>query len=237
MARMALAADLEWLERWLLAGRRARRAVDDVLDGWGGLSGLHVARSVARAQQALPSDGPNLLLGASSVVRDLDLVMDHGVDQPLVHASRGLSGIDGSLSTAAGIALARATPVRALVGDLTFLHDTNGLLVGPTEERPPVQVVLSNDAGGSIFSLLEHGEQRFAGVHERFFATPQDVDVAALCRAHHVPHRLVSTEAELDAELAGWDGSSQVVECAVDRSRARELSRTVAEAARRAAAG
>ena len=201
MAGMASAADLEWLERWLLAGRRARAAVDAVLDGWDGLTGLHVARAVARAQQALPPDGPNLFVGASTVVRDLDLVMDHAVDQPLVHASRGLSGIDGSLSTAAGIALARATPVRALVGDLAFLHDTNGLLVGPTEERAPVQAVVVNDGGGSIFSLLEHGEERFAEVHERFFATPQDVDLAALCRAHGVPHRQVGTEADLVAEL------------------------------------
>ncbi len=171
------------------------------------------------------------------MVRDLDLVMDHTLEQPLVHASRGLSGIDGSLSTAAGIALGRSTPVRALVGDLAFLHDTNGLLVGPTEERPPVQVVVANDGGGSIFGLLEHGEDRFAGVHERYFATPQDVDLAALCRAHHVPHRLVSTEAELDEVLRDWDGSNQVLEVAVDRSRARALARAVAEAARAAAIG
>lgn len=235
MAANPMAEDLVWLDRWLLAGRRARAAVDAVLDGWQGLSGLHVARSVARAQQGYGIDGPPLLVGASSLVRDLDLVLDHAVVQPPVHASRGLSGIDGTLSTAAGLALARATPVRTLLGDLAFLHDSNGLLVGPTEERPPVQVVLGNDGGGSIFSLLEHGEERFSAVHERFFATPQDVDVAALCRAHHVPHRLVTTEAELDDELAGWDGSSQVVECVVDRRRSRALARAVTDAAREAA--
>jgi len=237
MARMASATDLEWLERWLLAGRRARRAVDVVLDGWDRLSGLHVARAVARVHGATPSDGPNLFVGASSIVRDLDLVLDHTVDQPPVHASRGLSGIDGSLSTAAGISLGRATPVRALVGDLTFLHDTNGLLVGPTEERPPVQVVVANDGGGSIFGLLEHGEARFAEVHERFFATPQDVDVEALCRAHGVPHRLVATEDELVDVLHGWDGGSEVVEVRVDRGLSRELSRGVADAASAAALG
>ncbi|WP_380166507.1 2-succinyl-5-enolpyruvyl-6-hydroxy-3-cyclohexene-1-carboxylic-acid synthase [Jannaschia sp. R86511] len=237
MARMALAADLEWLERWLLAGRRARQAVDVVLDSWGGLSGLHVARAVARAQQDLPVDGPNLFVAASSVVRDLDLVMDHARPQPLVHASRGLSGIDGSLSTAAGIALSRSTPVRALVGDLAFLHDGNGLLVGPGEERPPVQVVVANDGGGGIFGLLEHGEARFADVHERFFATPQDVDLAALCRAHHVPHVLVTGEAELDQALHDWDGSPQVVEVTTDRSRSRALAEAVTQAARAAAFG
>jgi 2-succinyl-5-enolpyruvyl-6-hydroxy-3-cyclohexene-1-carboxylate synthase len=235
MARSPLAADLEWLERWLLAGRRARQAVDVVLDTWGGLSGLHVARAVAREQATYPPDGPNLFVAASTVVRDLDLVTDMTADQPPVFASRGLSGIDGSLATAGGLALGRATPVRALVGDLAFLHDGNGLLVGPTEERPPVQAVVANDGGGSIFSLLEHGEDRFAEVHERFFASPQDVDLAALCRAHGVPHRLVRTEAELETALASWDGSSEVVEAVVDRSRARALSRQVTEAARAAA--
>ena len=235
MAANPMAADLEWLDRWILAGRRARQAVDVVLDGWGAVSGLHVARAVARAQQALPVDGPPLLVGASSLVRDLDLVLDHAVPQPLVLASRGLAGIDGTLSTASGLALGRATPVRALVGDLTFLHDSNGLLVGPTEERPPVQVVVADDGGGSIFGLLEHGEERFADVHERFFATPHDVDLAALCAAHGVAHRLVRTEGGLADALAGWDGGSEVVQVLVDRTRARALSAAVTEAARAAA--
>ena len=235
MAANPMAADLEWLDRWLLAGRRARQAVEDVLDGWDGMSGLHVARAVARAQQGLPVDGPPLLVGASSLVRDLDLVLDHTLEQPPVHASRGLAGIDGTLSTAAGLALARSTPVRALVGDLTFLHDTNGLLVGPTEERPPVQVVVADDGGGSIFGLLEHGEDRFAGVHERFFATPHDVDLAALCAAHGVAHRVVVDEASLAQALDGWDGGSEVVQVLVDRGRARALSAAVSVAARSAA--
>ncbi len=235
MAANPTAEDLAWFDRWLLAGRRARGAVDDVLDTWPTLSGLHVARAVARAQQALPADGPLLLVGASSPVRDLDLVLDHGVEQPAVHASRGLAGIDGTVSTAAGLALGRATPVRALMGDLTFLHDTNGLLVGPTEERPPVQVVVVDDGGGSIFGLLEHGEDRFASVHERFFATPQDVDLAALCAAHGVAHRLVTDEAGLAEVLQRWDGGSEVVQVLVDRSRARALAAQVQRAARAAA--
>lgn len=235
MGRIASAADLEWLDRWLLAGRRARQAVDVVLDSWGGLSGLHVARAVAADHAGRPGDGPNLFVGASSIVRDLDLVLDHAAGGPLVHASRGLSGIDGSLSTAAGIALGRATPVRALVGDLTFLHDSNALLLGPAEERPPVQVVLVNDGGGAIFGLLEHGEERFADVHERYFATPHDVDVAALCRAHGMPHRRVADEVGLRDALARWDGSSGVVEVTVDRGRSRALARAVADAARAAA--
>jgi 2-succinyl-5-enolpyruvyl-6-hydroxy-3-cyclohexene-1-carboxylate synthase len=225
-----------WLARWQRAGVAARRAIDDVLDGAPLLAGLHVARAVARVHPRDDFDGPRLFVGASSIVRDLDLVLDHSRPQPPVHASRGLAGIDGSLSTAGGIALGRGAPVRALVGDLTFLHDTNGLLVGPTEERPPVQVVVANDDGGSIFGLLEHGEDRFAGVHERYFATPHGVDLASLCRAHGVPHRLVTTEAELADALATWDGGAlEVVEARTDRRGARALQVEVAAAAREAA--
>ncbi|MFC5380818.1 2-succinyl-5-enolpyruvyl-6-hydroxy-3-cyclohexene-1-carboxylic-acid synthase [Aquipuribacter nitratireducens] len=228
--------DLPWRDRWRRAGAAALGAVHATLDRSSAFAGLHVARCVASARSAWAGDEPELFVGASSIVRDLDLVLDHGIRRPPVLASRGLAGIDGSLSTAGGIALGGGAPVRALVGDLTFLHDTNGLLVGHTEERPPVQVVVANDDGGSIFGLLEHGEERFAGVHERFFATPHGVDLASLCRAHGVPHRLVTTEAELADALGSWDGGAmEVVEARTDRSGSRALQAEVAAAAREAA--
>lgn len=68
-----------------------------------------------------------------------------------------VAGIDGSVSTAAGIALATHAPCYAFLGDLTFLHDTNGLLIGPTEQRPDLTAVVVNDDGGGIFGLLEQG--------------------------------------------------------------------------------
>ncbi len=143
-------------------------------------------------------------------------------------ANRGLSGIDGTLSSAAGVALGSGRPVRLLVGDLAFLHDVNGLLVGPTEQRPPLQAVVLNDDGGSIFGLLEHGQPRFADVHERYFATPHGVDLASLCSAHGVPHRRVQTPTELAAALADWDGEAEVVEVVVDRLAARVTAQQVA---------
>ncbi|WP_336922067.1 2-succinyl-5-enolpyruvyl-6-hydroxy-3-cyclohexene-1-carboxylic-acid synthase [Aquipuribacter sp. SD81] len=233
---VAVATAGGWREGWQRAGRAALGAVHAVLDRSPALAGPHVARTVAAARSAWSPAEPWLFVGASSIVRDLDLVLDHTVPAPRVHASRGLAGIDGSLSTAGGLALGGGAPVRALVGDLTFLHDTNGLLVGPTEARPPVQVVVANDDGGSIFGLLEHGEDRYAGVHERYFATPHGVDLAALCRAHGVPHRLVTTEAELGDALAAWDGGAmEVVEARTARRGARALQAEVARAAREAA--
>ena len=89
-------------------------------------------------------------------------------------ASRGLAGIDGCVSTAPGIALAApdGSATYALMGDLTFLHDQGGLLIGPHEPRPDLTVVVPNDDGGGIFTLLEPGEPERAATFERIFGTP-----------------------------------------------------------------
>ena len=82
-----------------------------------------------------------------------------------------------------------AAPVYALLGDLTFLHDANGLLIGPHEPQPDLTVVVVNDDGGGIFTLLEPGEPERAADFERVFGTPTGTDLAALCAAHGVPPR------------------------------------------------
>lgn len=103
-------------------------------------------------------------------------------------------GIDGTVSTAVGAALAYESEGRtvALLGDLTFLHDASGLLIGTGEPRPAdLTIVVANDDGGGIFELLEQGDPQYAGVFERVFGTPHGMDLAALCAAYRVPHRRV----------------------------------------------
>ncbi len=76
------------------------------------------------------------------------------------------------------------------------MHDSSGLLVGPTEPTPRnLTIVVSNDNGGGIFELLEQGDPRFSDVSSRIFGTPHDVDVAALCRAYHVDSGQVEADA------------------------------------------
>lgn len=131
-------------------------------------------------------DGDQLVLGASNPVRDAALV-PWGAKDVRVRSNRGVAGIDGTVSTAIGAALAhRGGRTVALIGDLTFVHDSSGLLIGPTEPRPEnLTIVVSNDNGGGIFELLEQGDPRFHDVSSRIFGTPHDVDIAALCRAYH----------------------------------------------------
>lgn len=214
----------EWAERWRRAGAAAAEAVTGVLAGTSVLTGPAVAAQVA----AVSGSEDVLVVGSSNPIRDLDLVAAWA-EPPLVLANRGLAGIDGTLSTAAGVALTVARPVRALVGDLTFLHEVGGLLVGPLERRPDLQVVVANDDGGSIFATLEHGDDAHRAVFERVFGTPHGADLAALCAGLGASHTLVTDLDGLGAALAGRRGGVEVVEVRVDRAGRRELMAALAE--------
>jgi 2-succinyl-5-enolpyruvyl-6-hydroxy-3-cyclohexene-1-carboxylate synthase len=140
-----------------------------------------------------------------------------------------VAGIDGTVSTAIGAALAHeringdTARTVALIGDLTFVHDSSGLLIGPTEPTPHrLTIVVSNDNGGGIFELLETGDPRFSDVSSRIFGTPHDVDVGALCRAYHVDARQVDTDG-LAAALDEPGTGLRVLEVKADRSSLRSL--------------
>ena len=176
----------EWSDTAARADARARQAVDRLLDQHltsAAPTGLHVARAVARGMRS----GGNLVVGASNAVRDLSLVGPLDPDVR-VFANRGASGIDGTVSTAIGVALSAPGRTVALLGDLTFLHDISGLLLGPRENHPSdLTIVVADDDGGGIFSLLEQGDPRLATDFERVFGTPHGADLGALCAGAGVP--------------------------------------------------
>jgi len=235
-----------WLDLWRTAGRAADEAVDAVLaelapaDGtgaWDGavasarrtragarVTGPVLARAVAQA--SAPQDV--LVVGSSNPVRDLDLVARWD-EPPLVVANRGLAGIDGTVSTAAGVALGLPRRrVRALLGDLTFLHDVGGLLRGPLEAPFDLQLVVANDDGGSIFATLEPGEPERADVFERVFGVPHGADLAALCAGYGVRHVRVGDVEGLAPALAAPGTGVSVVEVRVDRAGRRALGERIA---------
>lgn len=229
MRQGRVGAPAGWLDAWRTADAAAQDVLAGVLDtpedarrsrSGPRVSGWALARAVARA--SAPDDV--LVVGSSSPVRDLDLVARWDL-APLVLANRGLAGIDGTVATATGVALALPhRRVRAYLGDLTFLHDVGGLLRGPAEPPVDLQLVVANDDGGSVFTTLEPGEPERADVFERVFATPHGVDVAALCAAYGVRHtRVVDTDGLLPALAAPGTGTS-VVEVRVDRVHRRSLS-------------
>ncbi|RAV01078.1 2-succinyl-5-enolpyruvyl-6-hydroxy-3-cyclohexene-1-carboxylic-acid synthase [Mycolicibacter senuensis] len=215
--------DAAWLRRCAELNAGANAAVRDQLAAHPLTTGLHVAAAVVDALRP----GDQLVLGASNPVRDAALV-GFAADGVAVRSNRGVAGIDGTVSTAIGAALAferGSDPGRtiALIGDLTFVHDSSGLLIGPTEPTPrQLTIVVSNDNGGGIFELLEQGDPRFADVSSRIFGTPHDVDVGALCRAYHVESRQIEV-GELAAALAEPAGGMRVLEVKADRSSLRAL--------------
>jgi 2-succinyl-5-enolpyruvyl-6-hydroxy-3-cyclohexene-1-carboxylate synthase len=216
------ADDPAWLAAWQEADTSVGRQLDRLVDE-AGFTAYHVAGAVGHA---LPAGGL-LVVGASNPIRDLDLMApsyEIGSRRKVI-ANRGLSGIDGTISTAIGAALGRRHQVRnlALMGDVTFLHDANGLVIGPDEPRPDLTLAVANDDGGSIFATLEQGAEEYAHAYERLFGTPHHVDLAALCQATRTPHWRVDSRAELDHALASPNGGIEVIEAVVDRTRRREL--------------
>ncbi|MEO6789758.1 MAG: 2-succinyl-5-enolpyruvyl-6-hydroxy-3-cyclohexene-1-carboxylic-acid synthase [Ornithinibacter sp.] len=199
-----------WAEAWQAAGARVAEAV--AAQGLPESGGLAVAAAVA---SALPEDAV-LVVGSSNTVRDLDLGVAGAVAGHVV-ANRGLAGIDGLVSTAVGVALTSPSPAYALLGDLTFLHDSGGLLIGPGEPRPDLSIIVANDDGGGIFTTLEPGEPERSDTFERIFGTPTGTDLGALCLAHGVGHTRADSLDALSALVAQAPEGLRVIEISVDR--------------------
>ncbi len=219
---VASSVDREWAAQWRAAGATLAQVAGTVIDeSWP--SGFTIARAVVHAVPA----GSGLFVGSSSAARYLDLGRNSSlVSRDVVSvANRGLAGIDGSISTAVGFALSRADhPAYALMGDLTFVNDANGLLIGPGEPRPDLTIVVLGDDGGGIFGTLEPGAGDRAGLdpaYERVFGTPTGVSIAGLCAAYGVPHELVADARVLSERVGSKAKGIRVIEVHLDRSRQR----------------
>jgi 2-succinyl-5-enolpyruvyl-6-hydroxy-3-cyclohexene-1-carboxylate synthase len=226
-----------WVGRWVHAGRRlveaqAQAEAEAEIDDTGGAATERTEaaeraeflrrevqllrrpvtrRALADALWRVSWPHDRLVLGASRLIRELDTIVP-GKKIP-VHANRGLAGIDGTIATATGIALASqrddpaAGTTRVLVGDLTLLHDVGSLLLGLGETRPRLQVVVGNDGGGTIFDGLEVAATASPEAMTRVQFTPHEVDLADLARAYGWQHVEAATRAELDRALvARYEG-------------------------------
>ncbi len=212
--------DGAWAAEWSDADARVSSALDDLLADQGVFTGPALAAAVA----ASVPDGDVLVLGSSQPIRDADL---SPLDGQVVYANRGLAGIDGTISTAVGIALATGRPTTLVCGDLTFLHDANGLAAGLGERRPNLRVVVADDSGGSIFATLEYGSAEFSDAFERVFATPSGVDVAGVAEAHGLPVMRVSDATGLQTALARPISGVEVIVARIDRAGRRALDQAI----------
>ncbi|MEV4647484.1 2-succinyl-5-enolpyruvyl-6-hydroxy-3-cyclohexene-1-carboxylic-acid synthase [Saccharopolyspora sp. NPDC049357] len=223
--------DPQWLTAWQQADQKASAALHAALDLERWPNGPAVAREVV---DALPENSL-LVLGSSNPSRDVALAARQRPDV-LVHRNRGAAGIDGTVSTALGAATGHGGPAYALLGDLTFLHDSNGLMLGPYEQRPDLTIVVFNDDGGGIFSLLEQGGPEHSDSFDRVFGTPHGTDLAQLCAAHRVEHVQVPGHAELREALRPKPGL-RVVEVRANRDELRAVHQRLHAAVRSALLG
>ncbi len=222
-----------WLKICEAAGdvgaETVRKALEDEAFGF---TGLHAAAAVCDTLAV----GDTLVLGSSNPVRDASL-LGMPFDGVSTYSARGAAGIDGTLSQAVGVALAtqslhpdeiRAPRTVALVGDLTFLHDTGGLLIGPDQPRPGnFTIVVANDNGGGIFESLEVGAESVRDNFEQAFGTPHDADIESIAAGFGAAYRRVESIEELTgALLDGVDKPEPVVviEAATTRATRRALS-------------
>ena len=218
-----------------LAVKSVRETLTESIEAEEPLTGFHVAAALTDSLRT----GDNVVLGASNPVRDASYT---GLPFPGVntYAGRGAAGIDGTVATAIGIALAsdreHADEIRpprtiALMGDLTFQHDSAALAIGPLEPRPEnLTIVVANDAGGGIFETLEAGSPVLRGSFERIFGTPQGVDFEGICQAYGVEHVRVDRLPDLLAQLhpdTDVDGI-RLIEVATTRATRRQLHHKLA---------
>ncbi|MEM1055364.1 MAG: 2-succinyl-5-enolpyruvyl-6-hydroxy-3-cyclohexene-1-carboxylic-acid synthase [Bacteroidota bacterium] len=226
VAATASRPDAGWTEDWKAASHAVAKIVASTLEGEG-LSEPRIAQLVAEATPEA------LVVAASMPVRDLDVFAQ---TDAFVFANRGASGIDGTVSTAAGVARGLGHRATLLIGDLALLHDLNGLAL--LREGPPVTVVAINNDGGGIFHFLpvapgREGTALAAEVFEPYFGTPHGLTFRSAAEMMGLRYHTPTTVSGLREALAEADasGTSALIEVRTDRETNAALHRDIARLA------
>jgi 2-succinyl-5-enolpyruvyl-6-hydroxy-3-cyclohexene-1-carboxylate synthase len=177
-----------------------------------GLRAPVTRRSLVEGAWRMTWPHDRLVLGASRLIREADKVVPG--KKISAHANRGLAGIDGTIATGIGVALAsqalEGAPsggiTRVVLGDLALLYDVGALLFGAGEPRPRIQVIVGNDSGGTIFDSLEVAGSAETELFDRVLLTAQSASIEQLAAAYGWGYTLVRNRGDLDAALTPADG-------------------------------
>ncbi|HXC46579.1 MAG TPA: 2-succinyl-5-enolpyruvyl-6-hydroxy-3-cyclohexene-1-carboxylic-acid synthase [Solirubrobacteraceae bacterium] len=219
-------ADPDWLAAWRSADERAAEAILGVL-GAGGLSEPAVAAELA----VLLPERATLFVASSMPVRDIETFWPARSDPPRVLCNRGANGIDGTVSSAFGVAAASAGPVVLLIGDVALAHDLGGLLAASRLDLK-LTIVLLNNEGGGIFDFLAVAKSKAAStddIYTQHIATPTGLDFATAAKLYGLDHETVTDVAAFRAALERAFASphSTIVEVRTERGANVELHRRV----------
>ncbi len=187
-----IATPKSWLWRWEDAARRVSAALHEYFCESSELSEASVA---AICVENTPP-GSALCVGASMPLRDIDVFAAAGEHRIDVYSNRGANGIDGFVSTCAGIAAAHDGPVLAICGDLTLAHDAAALEL-TTREALAVTFVVPNNIGGGIFSFLPQARLGLGADFDRFLGVRGAPTPSAVARAAGVEHKAVARPGDL----------------------------------------
>ncbi len=213
---------------WLEAERAVREAVDGRLDSIDELSEPGVWRALSRVLR----DGDSVLAASSMPVRDLEAFLRPGPEGVRFASNRGANGIDGLVSTSAGLSAGNGSRTWAVLGDLALFHDLGGLAAA--RATPDLRLIVIDNSGGGIFHFLPQAEAMPEAEFEALLGTPSGLEPAAAGELFGLGVAAPATPAELDEALSG---GARMIVVRTDRRRNlelhRELSRLAAAAAPR----
>ena len=212
----------EFSSAWTAADRGVRAAVGSEVAGLDELSEPGAWLALAAAL----NDGDSVLAASSMPVRDLEAFLPPAPERVRFLANRGANGIDGLVSTAAGIAAAGDGRTWAVLGDLALAHDLGGLAAA--RRLTDLRFLIIDNGGGGIFHFLPQAEALPADEFEALLGTPSDLDLARALELFGLSTASPKTPGELEQAL---DGAARAVIVRVDRHRNAELHRRLAEAA------
>ena len=209
MPKPRAARSREWLAGWLGADQKTGRSITASLRK----AGFPFEGYVVRTLSSTLKKGTAVFVASSMSIRNVEFFWSKSREHRL-YANRGANGIDGTLSTAMGIAHGGGDAL-LLTGDLALLHDSNGLLIGP-RLRGSLTILLINNRGGGIFDTLPVSQ--FDPPFEDLFATPQNVEFSALARSCGADYRLIESDGELRAAIRAASGPGiRLLEVRTDR--------------------
>lgn len=208
-------ADNGYLDTWIHADEVGRKQLDTV----GREQELFEGRTIHLLQELLPQHS-QIVVANSMSIRDMDYFWSGNRHSAIIYGNRGVNGIDGTVSTALGIAT-NGMPTVLLTGDLTFFHDLNGLAVAKTHPLNLTIIVHNNDGGGIFEYLPQKGTPHF----DYLFSTAQGLDYSGLATLYGIDFVRVASNDELKNALQNYVGTMgvHVIEIPTSKERSREL--------------
>ena len=176
-------------------------------------------RTIRELQKKIPEDG-QIFVANSMTIRDFDYFWFSGESKAVLYGNRGVNGIDGTISTALGLAV-NGRPTYLVTGDLSLFHDLNGLAVAKTHNLN-LTIILHNNDGGGIFEYLpQKGTKHF----DYLFSTSQGLDYSGAAKLYGCGYTKISSPNELSSVLANVSQETgvHIIEIPTNREYSREL--------------